>query len=317
MLDQMGRNIHYLRLSLTERCTLKCEYCRAGEGNCPKNKELTAADFQRIVRVMAGFGIKKIRLTGGEPLLRRDIIEIIAFLSATEGIEEIAMTTNAQQLPGNAKALKAAGLTRLNISLDSLDPKKYRSMTGGGELQRVLDGIEEAVEVGLLPVKVNAVLMRGRNDDEIDRFIDLAKDKPLDMRFIELMPMGENLDLSMRVTTDEVLSARPWLKPIPPRYKGQPSMDYMVEGYQGRIGFISPMSHKFCGDCNRVRVMSDGMLRPCLGDNAEISLLSALKETTDDLLKETISNAIYHKPFSHHFDDAAYGSKKNMSQIGG
>lgn len=316
MKDHFGRSIEYLRLSLTERCTLKCAYCRAGEGDCPKQRELSAAEFARIARVMAGLGINKIRLTGGEPMLRRDLEEIIARLAAIPEIEEIAMTTNAQHLPGRAAALKAAGLTRLNISIDSLKPDRYREMTGGGELAPVLKGIEEAIEAGMLPLKLNAVLLRGVNDDEIDDFISLTKDKPLDMRFIELMPLCADGDVSRRVSPDEILAARSWLKPLPPRYISQSSEDYAVDGYRGRVGFISPVSHKFCGNCNRVRVMSDGMLRPCLGDNREVSLKEALKSADDALLAEIIRKSIFCKPEGHAFVDG-FASDKNMSRIGG
>ncbi len=316
MKDHFGRSIEYLRLSLTERCTLKCAYCRAGEGDCPKQRELSAAEFARIARVMASLGINKIRLTGGEPMLRRDLEEIIARLAAIPEIEEIAMTTNAQHLPGRAAALRAAGLTRLNISIDSLKPDRYREMTGGGELAPVRKGIEEAIEAGMLPLKLNAVLLRGVNDDEIDDFISLTKDKPLDMRFIELMPLSADGDVSRRVSPDEILAARPWLKPLPPRYISQPSEDYAVDGYRGRVGFISPVSHKFCGNCNRVRVMSDGMLRPCLGDNREVSLKEALLCSDDALLTQTIRESIFCKPEGHTFV-GGFASNKNMSRIGG
>ena len=316
MLDQFGRDIQYLRLSVTERCTLKCAYCRAGEGLCPKETELSAGDFLRIVRILAGMGVSKVRITGGEPMLRRDLEEIISGIRAVPGITEIAMTTNAQQLPGRSAALKKAGLDRLNISIDSLRPERYEQMTGGGSLSAVLQGIHEALAADLTPLKLNAVILRGVNDDEVDDFIALTKDNALDMRFIELMPMGCEDHSNQRIPTDELLSARPWLVPLPPRYPGQPSADYHVEGYLGRVGFISPMSHKFCGDCNRVRVMSDGMLRPCLGDNSEISLKPALAEAGDDALEAVIRDAVYHKPRTHSFDKA-FHPDKNMSRIGG
>ena len=170
MIDKHGRSIEYLRLSLTERCTLKCEYCRAGEGDCPKKQELTASDFERITRVMASLGVNKIRLTGGEPMLRRDILEIVRSLSSIPGILEIALTTNAQQLPGMAEKLKEAGLTRLNISIDSLKEDRYREMTGGGDLGKVLRSMDEALAAGLLPLKLNAVLMRGKKRRRDRRF---------------------------------------------------------------------------------------------------------------------------------------------------
>ncbi len=316
MIDAEGRNIEYLRLSITERCTLKCTYCRAEEGLCPKQRELDAESLLRIVRALAGLGVTKVRLTGGEPLLRRDVEEIARDIRACPGIAEIAMTTNAQALPGRAKALKAAGVNRLNISVDSLKPDRYREMTGGGDLAAVLAGIDEALDAGLTPLKLNAVVMRGRNDDEVDDFIELTRDRPIDMRFIELMPMGTADHSAERISADELLRARPQLVPVPPRYPSQPSSDYRVEGYMGRVGFISPVSHKFCGACNRVRVMSDGILRPCLGDNAEVDLKPALAAADDALLIETMRSAIWHKPRTHGFD-GGFHTQRDMSRIGG
>lgn len=316
MIDQFGRDISYLRLSITERCTLRCDYCRAGEGVCPRREELSAKDFIRVAQACAALGIRKIRLTGGEPLLRKDLIEIILGLAAIEGIQELTMTTNAQMLPGQARALKAAGLDRINISLDSLNENRYMKITNGGNLDAVLTGINEALNADLQPVRINAVIVRGRNDDEVDDFIALTRDKPLEVRFIELMPIGAlGQDESMRVSSDKLLAERPWLKPIPPRFPGQVARDYAVEGYQGRVGFISPVSHQFCSDCNRIRVMSDGTLRPCLGNNGEYPLKEALAQD-DQVLLKVIKQAIKHKPAGHQFH-RGFVSEKNMSQIGG
>lgn len=315
MKDEWGRDITYLRLSVTERCQLNCAYCRGGE-NKGSVEELSAQEFARIAQAMAALGVTKVRLTGGEPLLRGDIIEIVERLHAIGGIREITLTTNAQRLPGMAAALKQAGLTRINISIDSLDPARYKSITGGGALAPVLLGMEEALKIGLMPLKVNAVLMRGINTEEIDAFIALTKEQPIDVRFIELMPMGKG-DASRRVTGDEIIKARPWLTAIPPRYAAQPSMDYTVEGHKGRVGFINPLSHRFCGCCNRVRVMSDGMLRLCLGVDAEVSLKEALASRDDGQLLDLIREAIKKKPPRHCFEDNGFHSTKDMSKIGG
>jgi cyclic pyranopterin phosphate synthase len=316
MIDNCGRKIEYLRLSLTERCTLKCEYCRADEGICPKKAELSADEFVRVAKACAQLGINKVRLTGGEPMLRRDIVEIVSRIAAINGIGELTMTTNAQQLVGMSQKLKTAGLARLNISMDSLDPDKYRRMTGG-ELEPVLTSIDEAIEAGLLPLKVNAVVVRGTNDDEIDDFIAFAKDRPVDVRFIELMPMGRlGQDEGLRVPSDELIAPRPYLIPVAPRYAGQPSSDYLVEGHLGRIGFISPISHKFCGDCNRIRILSDGMLRPCLGKNGEISLKEAIASGDEGVLLEAIRAAVFDKPVGHNFEKG-FSPQKDMSKIGG
>jgi GTP 3',8-cyclase len=316
MIDNFGRNIEYLRISVTERCTLKCAYCRSDEGLCPKKAELSALEFLRIVKAMAMIGIKKIRITGGEPLLRKDIVTLVEMFSQVPEIEEIAMTTNGQMLKEMVTKLKKAGLSRLNISLDSLNSEKYSKITGGGYLSNVLEGIQKAVLEELLPIKVNVVLVRGTNDDEIDDFIEFTRENAIDVRFIELMPMGKlGENPNLRIPTEEILAAHPELKPVPKRYPSQPSIDYMVDGHKGRVGFISPVSHKFCGDCNRVRIMSDGMLRTCLGDNAEVLLKPALLQG-DDALLEVIRKSVFDKPKGHCFEKG-FKSVKDMSMIGG
>ena len=316
MNDRYGRTISYLRLSLTERCTLKCTYCRAGEGACPKKSELSREDFLRIVRAMVRLGVTKVRLTGGEPMLRRDLLEIISGIRAIEGVEEITMTTNAQHLPGMSEQLRQAGLDRLNVSVDSLRPERYEAMTGGGSLERVLTGFREALAAGFSPVKLNAVLLRGTNDDEVDDFLALTKDQPIHVRFIEYMPLGEADQAKLRITGDEILAQFPALIPVEPDYEGQPARDYQLPGSIGRVGLINPMSHRFCAACNRVRVMSDGMLRPCLGSNEEFSLKEALEQESDEQLLAEIRHAIAQKPRTHCFDED-FLADKTMSRIGG
>ena len=316
MNDRFGRTISYLRLSLTERCTLKCSYCRAGEGCCPKQSELTQEEFLRIVRAFAMVGVKKVRLTGGEPMLRRDLLAIIAGIRAIPEIDEITMTTNGQHLPGQSRALREAGLNRLNISVDSLQPERYAAITGGGSLSRVLTGIEEAYEAGFDSLKLNVVLLRGQNDDETGDFLALTKDRNLSVRFIEYMPLGETDQAGLRVTGAELLLKHPELVPVAPSYRGQPARDYQLPGAIGRVGMIDPVSHRFCADCNRVRVMSDGMLRPCLGSNEEFSLKDALAQESDAALLAVIAEAIAKKPETHCFDEG-FTAEKNMSRIGG
>lgn len=315
MQDGFGRTIDYLRVSLTERCNLRCTYCRADEGDCPKKGELSAEEFTRAVKAFAKLGIRKVRLTGGEPLLRKDILQIVENISAIDGIKELSMTTNAQQLNGRAAALKKAGLDRINFSIDSLRPDRFKAMCGG-DLDLVFKGINDAMAIGLTPVKLNVVLIRGKNDDEVDDFIEFTCNHAVDVRFIELMPMGAlGQDGTLRVNNIELIRARPHLKPLAPRYPSQPSRDYQVEGYLGRVGFISPHSQMFCYQCNRVRLMSDGKLRLCLGHNAEISILDALKEG-DEALQSVISQAILNKPMQHDFREN-FVPNKNMSRIGG
>ncbi len=316
MNDRFGRKITYLRLSLTERCTLKCAYCRAGEGFCPKKSELSQDEFLRIVRAFALAGVRKVRLTGGEPMLRRDLLPIISGIRAISGIEEITMTTNGQQLAGQCRALREAGLDRLNISVDSLKPERYAAITGGGSLARVLSGIEEAFASGFPSLKLNVVLLRGQNDDETGDFIALTKDRPISVRFIEYMPLGETDQANLRVTGAELLKKHPQLVPVEPSYIGQPARDYQMPGSVGRVGLINPMSHRFCADCNRVRVMSDGMVRPCLGSNTEFSLKEALEQDGDEALNQVIAEAIAHKPETHCFDEG-FLAEKTMRHIGG
>ena len=314
MKDQYKRDINYLRLSVTERCTLRCVYCRPEVIPCPKAQELSASQLVDITKACAELGIIKVRITGGEPLLRRDLVEIISGIREIPSIVDISLTTNAQMLADQAQSLKDAGLDRLNISIDSLKPERFAELTGGS-LQKVLEGIDEASKVGFTLLKLNCVLMKGVNDDEIDDFIELARERPLDVRFIEYMPIGENLAGKEGINNQEILASRPQLLPVNARYFGQPSQDYRIEGYMGRVGFISPISHRFCADCNRIRVMSDGTLRACLGEESEVSLKPVL-DKGHDAIKALIEETIYNKPCGHHFNGARL-TERNMSRIGG
>ena len=315
MFDNLGREITYLRLSVTERCSLRCLYCRADEGLCPKQVELNAGDLVRIVYACADLGINRVRLTGGEPLLRRDIVQIVTGIRANSKIRDISLTTNAQMLAEYAAGLKQAGLDRVNISLDSLKPDVFHQMTGG-DLEKVKAGINASIEAGLNPIKINVVLVRGWNDLEVDDFIALTKDHALDVRFIEYMPIGEGSQSeNLRVDNSKILQEHPSLLPVPPRNPGQPSRDYQIPGYKGRVGFISPISHQFCADCNRIRVMSDGTLRTCLGQEQEISLVQALADG-DEALKEKIKIAVLTKSAGHNFR-TAHLNARGMSKIGG
>ena len=214
-----------------------------------------------------------------------------------------------------ATELKQAGLDRVNISLDSLNPDVFRQMTGG-DLEKVMAGIKASIEAGLNPIKINVVLVRGLNDLEVDDFIALTKDHALDVRFIEYMPIGEGSQSeNLRMDNLAILQDHPSLQPVSPRNTGQPSRDYQIPGYKGRVGFISPISHQFCADCNRIRVMSDGTLRPCLGQEQEISLVQALTDG-DEALKEKIRTAVLTKPAGHNFRSAQLNAR-GMSKIGG
>lgn len=314
MFDQYGREIYYLRMSITERCNLKCIYCRSENEYCKAKGELTAGEYRTLLNQFAALGIRKIRITGGEPLVRKDLEEIISDVASHEEIKEICMTTNAIGLADRLEDLKSAGLQRLNISMDTIDPGKYWQMTRGGKLDQVLLGIEKAQSLGM-PIKINAVVVRGKNDEDIDSLVQLAKDEPIDVRFIELMPMGTlGEDKSARVTSDEILARYPELQMIPPAYPSQPSMDYTAEGYKGKIGFISPISHKFCHVCNRVRLTSDGKLRMCLANNYETDLMPFMND--EEKLYQAMFEAMQNKPECHAFE-TLFHSSRTMNMIGG
>jgi GTP 3',8-cyclase len=323
MKDRFGREIEYLRVSVTPNCNLKCIYCSPDENNpalqCPVI--LKPEQFEKIVRSMVKVGIRKVRITGGEPLARTDVCEIIERIAKIPGIVDLAMTTNGINLAGTAAQLKAVGLKRLNISLDSLREDRFQYITGGGRLEHTLKGIEKALILGFNPIKINMVLIKGINDDEIDDFIQMAKDDPLEVRFIELMPIGrfgeQNSDKI--IYNSEIIQARSGLNACEGDLGGQPARYYRIEGYQGKIGFISPLSHKFCDRCNRIRLTCDGKIKPCLGDNGEMDVMRILEQNSDKL-DTLIKKAIYQKPQGHNFGSRTherFSSKRNMSMIGG
>jgi cyclic pyranopterin phosphate synthase len=277
--------------------------------------EIQLDEIRRIVRCMVSLGINKVRLTGGEPLLRRDLEKIVEVLRDCGQIKDLCMTTNGQGMAPRVKALKDSGLMRLNISLDSLRPDRFRRITGGGNLQEVLEGIEAAIIWDLTPVKVNCVTLRGINSDEIDDFINLAKKYPIHVRFIELMPMGETFQKNFMVSSREILDAHEELRPLEPSYAAQPAENYTGDGFLGTVGFISPISHRFCDLCNRVRVTSDGKLRPCLGDNFEINLRDVMWDG-DEALYRAIRQGVFNKSQGHHFEED-FVTVRSMNRIGG
>ncbi len=319
MRDKLGREIEYLRLSVTQNCNLRCIYCNPE--SCEKGYEykagLTPEEMGRIVAIMSKLGIHKVRITGGEPLVRSDINEIISRISSVPGIDDISMTTNGIKLAEKAKSLKEAGLKRLSISLDSLKEDKFKQITGGGRLTDVLKGIEAAVEAGLDPIRLNVVLMKGVNDDEIEDFVNLTADNPIDVRFIELMPVGDfgENNRDKVVLNSDIIRSMPELVACNDRLPGQPARYYKIDGHKGRIGFISPLSHKFCDSCNRIRLTCDGKIKPCLGNNSEIDLMDALKASPEELEKE-IREVILNKPAGHCFEDS-FTSLRTMNGIGG
>lgn len=325
MLDQFGRQIEYLRISITQNCNLNCVYCRpdgadgadGAEGGTVCANYMTPEEYGVIVRVMASLGIRSVRITGGEPLVRKDISEIIKRISEIEGIDDISLTTNGARLDRMAEELKAAGLKRLNISLDSLKKDRFEYITGGGRLEDTLKGIQKALDLGLTPVRINTVLIKGVNDDEIDDFINLSRNSPLEVRFIELMPIGKfgEENSGKIVYNSDIISSRKELTYCEDTLKGSPARYYRIDGFKGRIGFISPMSHKFCDCCNRIRLTCDGKIKPCLGNNGEVDVIGVLRKTPENL-KVCIEKAIFEKPRGHYFE-RGFSSARDMNRIGG
>ncbi len=318
MIDQFGRTINYLRISVTDRCNLRCQYCMPEEG-VEKKKHRDILSFEEIdalVSKMAEMGVNKIRITGGEPLVRKNLTLLISMINRHESIREITMTTNGIYLAEHADALKSAGLKRVNISLDSLKPDRYQAITRGGDLSMVLKGIEAAKRVGLSPIKINVVLMKGVNDDEIDDFIALTKDEPIEVRFIELMPVGEDGHGSTQhyLSNTTVLDKYPNMKCLPKKDPSSPATYYQLPEYVGKVGLISPISGKFCEMCNRVRLSADGFLKYCLHSNEEIALKPLLKD--EALLEHTLRRTVFMKPEEHQIDEGQF-LNKHMVQIGG
>lgn len=319
MKDSFGREISYMRISVTDRCNLRCMYCMPEEGveNLGHKGILSFEDIIRIVKASVQLGITKYRLTGGEPLARLGIVSLVESLAKIDGVEELVMTTNGTMLAEKAEALKNAGLQRVNISVDSLLYDKYEEITRGGDLDTAFEGVNAALKYGLTPLKLNVVAMEGFNDDEILNFVQLTINHPIDIRFIELMPVGQAAKNNgyRYLSSEDIKKKLPALIPLG-------KQDGVAELYRypdslGNIGFISPMSNMFCGECNKIRLTADGKLKPCLHTDEEIDLKEALKTGDDELLKETIRNAILRKGEKHLLNDGAKPVDRNMSQIGG
>ncbi len=322
MRDSFGRNVNYMRLSITDLCNLRCKYCMPEEGVCkkPHEKIISFEEIENVVKAAALLGINKFRLTGGEPLVRKGIVSLVEKLSAIDGVTELVMTTNGVLLEKLALPLKKAGLQRINISLDTFSSKKYAEITRGGKLDNVFAGIEAAISAGLTPIRINVVAMKGFNDDEFASFAKLTLNKPIDVRFIELMPIGSDKTdvpysyISMQEITEE-LSTVGKLEPLDD--KTGVAKYFKLQNSLGRIGFISPMSNHFCGDCNKVRLTADGKLKPCLHSDNEIDINEALKTKDIDIIKRTIESVILGKPEKHLLLNGASPIKREMNRIGG
>lgn len=315
MLDGEGRLIEYLRLSVTDRCNCRCTYCMPA-GGVPMLGHKDILSFEELTEVVgacAQLGVRKVRLTGGEPLVRRGLPELVRMIRAVPGVEELAMTTNATLLAPVAAELHHAGLDRLNVSLDTLDAARYAELTRGGSLEDALAGLAAARDAGFSHTKVNCVLMGGVNDADVPRLAELARTEPIDVRFIELMPMGPcaGWPKARFVPAETVLGAVPGLQPL--RRDGVAEL-WHAPGWVGNVGLIRPMSHRFCDGCSRIRVTADGRLKPCLHSAAEIPLRGLHGEA---LLAE-LRRGIAAKPAYHHMDqDHASQSARDMNEIGG
>lgn len=315
MKDQYGRTIDYLRVSVTDRCNLRCTYCMPENGIelYEHSRILSVEEIDSIIRAGARLGIKKVRITGGEPLVRKGILDIVRNAAQTPGIESLCMTTNGILLPEYADRLRELGVERLNISLDTLDPERYASLTRVGSLNDVMKGLRAAEEAGFTGTKINTVLLGGINDSEIGSLASLTKDRDLSVRFIELMPMGECVEWPEEsfIENSAVLRALPELEPV--------SIDgvsrlYRLPGAAGTVGLISPMSSHFCPSCNRIRLTSDGRLKPCLHSDTEIPL----KGLEGQALEDTMRRAIFEKPARHHLNETHHSeTHRNMNAIGG
>jgi cyclic pyranopterin phosphate synthase len=319
MLDANGRKINYIRVSITDRCNLRCIYCMPGDGIYKKEHHeiIRFEDIIKILKASAFLGINKVRFTGGEPLILKDIDKLIYDTSRIHGIDDIAITTNGIILNSMVEDLKKAGLKRVNISLDSLREEKFKKITRGGNILDVLQAIEKCIDLGIKPVKINVVLIKGINDDEISDFIYLTKNLPVNIRFIELMPIGEGINYYDKgfISSEQVISEYKELVPINNNISSTAKL-FKLPNSKGSVGFISPLSCKFCSNCNRIRLTSAGTIKPCLHSDREYDLNKYL-DNEISLISE-LKDIIYNKPAEHNLEhDGKSKTKRNMFEIGG
>ena len=324
-LDRFGRNIHYLRISLTDHCNLRCIYCMPEEMNFRPNQELMQdGEILTLVHIFASLGFNKIRLTGGEPTIRQNIVELVQGISNVPGIQQISMTTNGVLLARLANDLANAGLQRVNISLDTLDPAKFRELTRWGHLDHIWNGIAAAEQAGLVPIKINSVIVRDFNEADIIPLAELTISKPWQLRFIELMPFGGSTIFQL----DQLVSANEIQKHLIDHYgplevrnggklDGEAQM-FRIPGAMGEIGIIASVSQPFCSVCSRARLTADGKLRLCLLREKEIDLLNPLRSGAKiSELRQIIIEGIWEKPWGHGLAEGAYALNRVMSEIGG
>ncbi|HEY6323118.1 MAG TPA: GTP 3',8-cyclase MoaA [Thermoanaerobaculia bacterium] len=328
--DAFGRRLTYLRVSVTDRCNLRCTYCLPEDADFPFGDRdfLRPEEIEAIVGALVRLGIRRVRLTGGEPLVRKDIVEIARRVKALPGVENLALSTNGTELARLAEPLRAAGVDRVNISLDSLDAERFRAITRRGSLEAVWNGVEAALAAGFSPVKLNAVLLSRQNLEDVDRLVELTLDRPLSVRFIEMMPTASNRHLqpgeyvSSDVVKQRIEARFGKLLPLDPEHAGPrtgPAAAYQLAGAQGAVGFITPLSHTFCADCNRLRLTSRGELRLCLFADRVYPLrhLLALGEDSAEALETEILRVLQEKPAEHMLARGDYGNLVSFMEIGG
>ncbi len=326
--DTFGRRFSYLRLSITDACNFRCVYCLPNGYLKPKDREpdLSVVEIRNLVAAFAELGTWKVRLTGGEPTLRRDLIAIATAVSSVDGIRKIALSTNGYRLAHTAKQLKLAGVSALNVSIDSLDPQRFTKLTGSDKLDEILRGIDAAFAEGFKQIKINSVLMRDGFDEnyeeEFHAFLDFVRRKPLTVRFIELMRTGKNQDLFQQQhlsgsAITHRLASQGWI-PQPRQEADGPAVEWGHPDYLGKMGVIAPYSKDFCQTCNRLRVTSTGGLRLCLFAEGNFSLRHLLqRDTQRDELKELIRSLLNKKEISHYLPEGRYGNNQTFSAIGG
>ena len=326
MKDQFGRVIQYLRVSITDKCNLRCVYCMPLEGLdwLQRDQILTYEEIEQILRVLAPMGLERVRITGGEPLVRRDVPELVKLIAAVPGIRDLSLSTNAVLLGEQAEALRSAGVQRLNVSLDSLRPDRVDAIARRpGSYPRIMEGLDAAERVGFAPIKINVVLIRGQNDDEIRDFAEITRERPWHVRFIEMMPTGANLELSANQfvsCTEAIRKVKEIadLEPVAGPFGNGPARYHQFPGAPGTIGVITPMSHNYCDRCNRMRLTADGQLRPCLFGHIQTNLRDPLRAGAD--LVPLIEQTLRIKPERHYLiqgSDLGSGGLVALSQTGG
>ncbi|GBC62681.1 GTP 3',8-cyclase MoaA [Desulfonema ishimotonii] len=324
--DNYQRNLKYLRVSITDRCNLRCVYCAPTRAHIPRLRHrdvLRYEEILRVVRLGVRLGISKVRITGGEPLVRKGVCDFLAALGEINGIRDLSLTTNGVLLKKHISAIKAAGVRRLNISLDTLSPEKFDEIAGHNYFKEVWEGILAAHDAGFHPIKINTVAMKGVNDDELADIARLSFDYPFHMRFIEYMPIGDkHMDAGKTMLAPEIMDRLSTIGPLQPIDRNPddgPADRYQFKDAAGEVGFIRPLSQHFCETCNRLRLTASGEIRPCLLSDRQVDLKTPIRKGyTDDVLVETIFEAVRLKPASHHLNDQCHEEIHSaMSSIGG